>query len=198
MEHETDEPVVERFRPTSGRLSGILGLAGAAVIFVLSVVAWSAGTPLGVAIAACFAAVLIWAALLRPGLLVTREHLLMRSMVHTDRIPLAAIERVAVGAVFAVFVGGHRYVSPTVGYSARETVRQRRSGTTPTATDSYPVFVEERLTHLAKESRERRGITPGSPEQAELASGVRRTPAWPEIAGLVVTAVAFVVWLLVH
>ena len=189
--HQGDETVVERFHPTSGRLSGFLGLGAAAVILVLAVAGWDTGRALGVAIAACLGAILVWVALLRPAMWVTEHHLVMRSMLHTDRIPLGSITRVVVGQVVAVTAAGKRYLSPVVGYSARQTIKAKSAGLagtarTPTATDTYQVFVEERIRHLADEHRVLHG------EQAET---VVRTYAWLEIAGIAVTAVAFLVWL---
>jgi hypothetical protein len=198
MTDAEQDPVVERFRPTNGRFSGIVGLVGAAVVLVLAIVAWDPGLPLGIAIVACLAALVVWVALLRPAMWATGRELVMRNMLHTDHLPLAAIDRVGVGQVVAVSVAGKRFVSPTVGHSTRATARNRRTGTKPTATESYPVFVEERLAHLAKEDRDRRGVAKGSPEQEALAAERRRTFAWPEIVGLVVLALAFVVWLLAH
>src|SRR5262245_25596992 len=99
---EDPDTVVERFRPTSGQISGIFGVAGAGVILVLALLARDTGTALGVAIVACFAAVLIWAVLLRPTLWATHRHLVMRSMLHSIHIPLGAIDKVVVGQVLAV------------------------------------------------------------------------------------------------
>jgi hypothetical protein len=187
--------VVERFHPTSGRISGLLGLAAAGVVLVLGVVAWDPGRPLGIAIIACLAAILIWAAMLRPALWVTEHDLVMRNMLHTDRVPLAAIDKVAVAQVLAVKVGERRFVSPAIGHSARAIMRAKRGGKTPTSTESYPVFVEERIAFLAQDKRDWLHIEKGSPAQIALAAQARRTYAWPEIAGIAACVVAFVIWL---
>ena len=200
MTEQDSDAVVERFQPTSGRLSGILGLVTAAVVLVLAVGAWDPGRPLGVAIIAVLGALLVWAALLRPALWITSRDLVLRSMFHTDRIPLAAIDKVVVTQVLAATAGGKRYVSPTIGYTARQTVKARvqaRGATagTPNPLTSHQAFVEERLNHLARDSRDRLGVTQGSPEQQALAADVRRTYAWPELVAVVVCVVAFVAWL---
>lgn len=197
---DAGDAVVDRFRPTSGRVSGVIGLVLAAVVLVLALSARDTGTALGVAIAAVFGGILCWATLLRPTLWATREELVVRGVLRTDHLPLAAIDKVAVAQVLAVFVDGRRYVSPAIGYTARETINTRvrgRSGSAPvrSAADTYQVFVEERIMHLVGEARQRHHVRAGSPEQRELAAGVRRVWAWPELAGLVVTAAAFVVWL---
>lgn len=193
MSDRPADPAVERFHATNGRASGWIGLGCAAVVLVLAIAGWSTGRPLGVAILALLGGLLVWVIMLRPGMWATDRDLVMRSMYHTDEIPLAAIDKVAVGQVTAVTVGGKRYVSPVVGYTARQTVKQRsaaKKGDAKAASslDTYQVFVEERITHLAHEATER---------YAGPAGTVRRTYAWPEIVGSAVLVVAFLVWLLV-
>ena len=180
---------VERFHATNGRVSGYLGLACAALIVAFAVAARDPGTPLGVGILALLGALLVWVVVLRPAVWTTERHLVMRSMFHTDTIPLRTIERVVVGQVLAVFAAGRRFVSAAIGYSTRQAVKNRtdaRRGTPRSALDTYQVFVEERLTHLAQEDRDR---------YADGETAPRRTFAWLEIAGVVVLLAAFVVWL---
>ncbi|MDF1603887.1 hypothetical protein [Nocardioides sp. YIM 152315] len=217
MSDQDDDAVVERFQPTSGRISGVLGLIVAGVVIVLALAAWDAGTALGVAIVAVLGAVLVWAALLRPALWVTRRDLVMRGMFHTDRVPLAAIDRVRVTQVLTVVVGERRMVSPVVGYSLRQLTKARiqtrggieqphlepleakdpQSGA-PLESAVHQAFVESRIDHLARTARDQSGIRPGSPEQHALAHDVRRTWALPELAAAGLFVVAFVVWLALH
>ncbi len=180
------QDVVQRFHATNGRVSGYVGLAAAAIILVLAVRSWSGEHAPVVAIAAVLGGVLVWVALLRPALWATRDHLVMRNMLHTDHLPLGAITKVVVGQVLAVSVDGKRYASPVVAYTARQTLRSRRARdkTPETAATSYPIFVEERITQLAAEHRELHGATD---------ERVRRTWAWPEIAAVLVLVVALVV-----
>jgi hypothetical protein len=182
---------VQRFRATNGRLSGYVGLACAALVLGFALAAGDTGTPLGVAILAVLGGLLVWVIMLRPALWTTERHLVMRNMFHTDLVPLRSIDRVVVGQVLAVFAAGRRYLSAVVGYSARQTMQQRRqgrrgTGTPPSAVDTYQVFVEERIRHLADEDRARYPDGETAP---------RRTFAWPEIVGVVVLVVAFLVWL---
>lgn len=210
MESERSETVVERFPPTSGRFSGILGLLTAVVVLVAAVWAGLEGTALGVAIVAVLGAVLVWIALLRPQVSVTESDLVLRGMLHTDRIPLAAIEKVVITQVLAVAAGGRRFVSPAIGHSVRESAKRRRLGgleqqgfddlaraATPRSGGRGAVqeYVESRIVHLAEEERARHGVPRGSAEQRALAAGIRRTWAWPEIGGIAVLALAFLVWL---
>ncbi|HEU5038043.1 MAG TPA: hypothetical protein VFT70_13635 [Nocardioides sp.] len=194
-EQHTDR-VVERFHATNGRVSGYVGLACTALILAFAIAARDTGRPLGVAILALLGALLVWAVMLRPSLWATDRDLVMRGIYHTDTIPLAAIDRVAVGQVTSVTVGERRFVTPVVGYTARQTIKQRGAARKPDGkaagpADTYQVFVEERISHLAREAAERApgtGSTPAAP---------RRTYAWPEIVGTGVLVVAFLVWLLV-
>jgi hypothetical protein len=207
---QTTDVVVERFPPTSGRITGVIGLVTAAAVLVTALVARSAGTALGIAIAAALGGVLVWAALLRPSVAVTAHDLVLRSMFHTDRIPLAAIDRVVITQVLAVSAGGKRYVSPAIGHSVRQVARARRrpGGLEQQSLDelegravagagrgAHQAYVEDRIAHLAQDSRDRLGVRKGSSEQSDLAAGVRRTWAWPEIVSAGVLTLALVVWL---
>ena len=190
------EEKVERFEPTGGRVLGVIALVAAVAVVVIGIVDRDHGYPLSVVLGAAGFGILVWAAMLRPRVWVTEEQLVMRNMLHTVRIPLAAIEQVAVRQVLAVSAGEQRFVSPAIGRSLRQTVKANRK-TEPSATESYPVFVEERISRLAEDARAQRGVRRFSDEQAALAAGVHRTWAWPEIAGLAFFGLAFLVSLLV-
>lgn len=192
MSDQHTDPVVERFHATNGRISGYVGLGCAALILVFAIAAWDTGRPLGVAILALLGGLLVWVVMLRPALWATDHDLVMRGMYRTDRIPLAAIDRVAISQVTSVTVGERRYVTPVIGYTARQTIKQRGAARNPDAKPATPVetaqaFVEARIAHLAREAAER---------STGPAGDVRRTWAWPEIAGTGVLVVAFLVWLL--
>jgi hypothetical protein len=191
---QTSEQVVEQFRPTSGRITGVLGLVLAGAVIVVGLLDRDQFPILLVAIAA-LAAALIWASMLRPRLWVTDQHVVLRNMVTTTRIPLAAVEKVAVRQVVAIHAGDRRYVSPAVGRSLRQSLPTQKAKN-QTALTSYPVFVEERLHHLVDEARVRSGVKPYSDEQLALAAQVERSWAWPEIAALALGTVAVVVALL--
>lgn len=192
MSDQHADPVVERFHATNGRISGYVGLGCAAVILVFAIAARDTGRPLGVAILALLGALLVWVVMLRPALGATDRDLVMRGMYRTDRIPLAAIDRVAVSQVTSVTVGERRYVTPVVGYTARQTIKQRGAARKPDAkpvspVDTHQAFVEARIAHLAREAAER---------STGPAGDVRRTWAWPEIVGTGVLVAAFLAWLL--
>ena len=193
---------VERFQPTSGRLTAVLVLLLAGVVVVVGVAdPGSIGAP--VVAGAVLAAVLAWASMLRPALWATAEHLVMRNMLETIHVPLAAIEQLAVRQVLAIKVGEKRYVSTVVGRPLRKAMRTGRSGRAPVE-DSAPApglpyadFVEQRLHQLMEEARTAAGVESLSDEQLALAADVRRQPAWVPIGLTVVSAVAFVASLFV-
>jgi hypothetical protein len=186
------EDMVEEFRPTSGRITGVLGLCMCGGIVVLGVVEREEGFPAAGVWTALFAAVLFWAACLRPRVRVTASELRLRNMLTSISVPLAAIEQLVVRQVLSVRVGERRYVSSGVGRTWRQGLkadRQLKKGESA----PYPVFVEERLNQLAEEARARQGIALMSDEQLELAAGVRREWAWPEIVLLGFTGLGLLV-----
>ena len=214
----TDE-VVERFRPTNGRLTGILALvvcAGVAAGFVGSAPPHVAAP--GV-LACALAAGLVYAAGLRPRVSATRDELRMRTMFESVAIPLASIDLVVVRRYLLVRAGGTKYICAAISRSLRKTVRAEmkwqgggqllspaaRLGDQAAATEAaaaqhdlaYPDFVEQRIMALAADDRSRRGIEERSEEEYELGSEVRRHRSWPVIVASAVLAVAFVVSLLV-
>ena len=197
------DEVVERFKPTSGQVLGWIGLTLVALVVVIGLVDRTHGFPPPVVAGALVLGVLDWAAMLKPRVLVVGRWLVLRNMLETTRIPLAAVEEIAVQQVLAVRVGERRFVSPAVGRSLRQALKTR-GGPAPTAaaveardaTASYPDFVEERIRHLADEARTLEGVARYSAEQDALGAQVRREPALLEIGLLVLTTVAFVVTLL--
>jgi hypothetical protein len=193
-----EQQAVEQFHPTSGRVSAVLVLLLAGVVVVVGVAdPGSVAAP--VMAGAVLAAVLAWATMLRPALWATRADLVMRNMLETVHVPLAAVEQLAVRQVLVVRAGEKRYVSTVVGRPWRKVVRAPRPGSDSSGGKDgekpYADYVEERLHHLMEEARETTGVRQLSDEQQALADGVRREPAWLPII-LVTTAVAvFVVTL---
>ena len=80
----------------------------------------------------------------------TAEELVLRTMVEHQRLPLAAIEDVAVRQVLAVRVGDKRYVSTAIGKSWRKAMvgaKPRRGGKDadkPATEVAYADYVEQR------------------------------------------------------
>ena len=218
MTQTTGETV--RFRPTNGRVMGLLGLvacAGAGVAFALSgSETWAVSGVLG----CLLAGVLIWASMLRPGVSASAAQLHLVTLFEHVDIPLASIESVEVRRYLLVRSGGKSYICPALSRSLRKMVRSKlrwsgggtslggpgdvtqRMGRLASEGSNlqdlaYADFVEQRITQLAADDRARRGIEPRSEEEYELGSQVVRRPAGLVIGAIVVLAVAFVLSLLI-
>ena len=200
MPRSPDDPVVERFRPTSGRVTGVLALLLAAAVVAIALVDRDSGFSAPVVAGAVLGGILAWAAMLRPGLWVTERHLVMQNAFETVRVPLAAIEELAVRQVLAVRAGDGRYVSTVVGRPLRKVIRRAPSGATdpakPPTEIPYADFVEDRVRHHADEARQAAGVRRASPEQVALADDVRREPAWLVIGLIAAAALALVLTIL--
>ncbi len=207
---EQDDAAVEKFARNGGSFTTILG----GLIVVGGVVAWAVDmddVPLWAPALALFVGALIWTSTVRPQVLVRDGCLELRNMLSTVRIPLAAIEEIAVQQVMAVRTSEKRYVCAGVGRSLRQVMkgsamqrsRQEVGGLTGEVEAhiepgiDYGDFVETRVRQLIKQDRTRRGIRAFSPEVDELARQVRREPAWPEIAALIATGLFLVAAVLV-
>jgi hypothetical protein len=211
---------IQRFRPTNGRVTGFLGLAMCLLAAALFVAYDAPATAVPGVLGCGFAAVLVWLAMLRPGVAASATHLEMRTLFETVSIPLASIENVVVRRYLLVRSGGRKYICPAISRPLRRTVRsemrwsggrqmlqpgvtEEQLGTTGIQTDVkepglyYPDFVEQRISQLAADDRARRGIEERSEEVYELGSQVERRTAWVEIGALALLAAAFVVALVV-
>ncbi len=120
----------QRFGPSSGSFIGILGLLLCALVVALV----AAGDPTPgsarVAVAAVGAAVLIWAYLLRPRIILegSGATLVLRNPLSSWRIPLDAVRVVGVKTVTTVKTDDARYDAVAVGYPLRKLVRDARPG----------------------------------------------------------------------
>jgi hypothetical protein len=205
-----DDVTVEKFAPNGGTVIAVLG----AVVILGFLVGWAVEpdeVPLWVPGATLLGGVVLYTSTVRPRVLVVGHELVLRNMLSTAYIPLAAIEELAVRQVLAVKAGDKRYVCAGVGRSLRQAMKgsavQRARedmgglrGEIAAVREpgmNYADFVEIRIQELVNEDRARRGIAKFSPEADELAEQARREPAWPEIALLVATAGFTLVGLLV-
>lgn len=192
-----DDPdtVVERFHATSGQVTGWLTVALALVVALAGVAYRDEGFPLWVAALALLVAVLAWAAMLRPALWVTGDHLVMRNLVETVHIRLATVEELAVRQVLAVRAADRRWVSPVVGRTWRKALASPPSSpdaSGPQEGMHYADFVENRLYELVDDARTSAGVRPGSQEQLALPGAVRRERAWLPI-GLIAACLGLLV-----
>lgn len=208
------ERVLERFKPTTGLFVGWAGILVAA--FALGYVALAVHTVVGlrIGLAAVFAAVVVWLSQLRPRVTAYTTTLRLKGSLRDTQVPYVLVDEVTMGQTLNVWVGERRFVCIGIGRSLGSDVRQRakkeRQGSmlgksrtrafsekaemaAPDQTAmSYHTFVVTRIEELvdqAKRELRRRG------ETAEGAE-VRQPYAVPEVVALVVTALAFVVSLL--
>lgn len=195
---------VEVFKPTSGRFLGVVGLLVCAGVVAIGLLDRDSGIGVTSIALAVLVGVLVHGSMLKPVVRATDDELEMVNLFETVRLPLAAVETVAVRQVLAVLVGDKRYVSPAVGRTFRQALRKPRStrelAMTPVPGEglvaeegmNYADFVEDRLRELAAQARSRHRVKLGSSEQAALAAQVVRRPALVQI-GLTVLAGAVVV-----
>jgi hypothetical protein len=201
-EHGHERDVVEQFHPTNGRVTGWLTVVLAGAVVVAGLAYLDEGFPPWVLAAGLLVGVLAWAAMLRPALWATREHLVMRNLSETVHIRLAAVEEMAVRQVLAVRAADRRFVSTVVGRTLRKSLR---SGHRDLATDAalaptegmhYADFVENRLHDLVDKARSRAGVRPGTQEQLALPDAVRRQRDWLPTALIAVSVGLLVVSIL--
>ena len=198
-----DQP--EWFHPTSGRFVGTTGVGVAVAVLVLIVVDAHDEQTVAYAAGAALVAGACWALLLRPRVGLTEDTLVVRQVLRTVHLPLAAIDRLTVSQVLAVWAGGRRFVSPALGKPLRRVVREARPGGTPSRHDDEPSgrsmpyvdFVEERIRQqradvirVQQAAAERAG---DAPTGGAATPGVRVEPAWLEIVGLSVAALVLLV-----
>ncbi len=202
---------VQRYSQTSGRVLGVIGVVAAAVTAAMVL---RSEEPSYATVAFCvFFGALAWAALLRPRLELGRSDLVLRNMLSTDTVPLAAVESVTVRQVLVVFAGDRRFTSPAVGRTRRQLVKDNFRGSgrghggmmgmlpafpsSPEKPDnpksSFGLFVEERVRSRVADALAREGIKARSGDQARLAEGITRRPAVVEILVLTSSLVAAVV-----
>jgi hypothetical protein len=190
-----DEAETEKFHPTNSRIFGVLALVVAAVIPVLWVVDRSAHLPTWLVWGSLLFGVLSFGSMLLPAIWLTPERLVLRNMLETVTIPLAAVEQVAVRQVTAILAGEKRYVSSAVGKSWRQALRSGQAGaavdpTVPAPAHphemAYADFVQQRIYERATQERQRLGIANSSDEQLEAARGLERQPTWPMIGAVAV------------
>jgi hypothetical protein len=183
------EQQVEWFE-ASGRVGGAVTLVLCAVVVVVCVV--ESADAAAVAGIVLFA-VLAYVSLLRPRVGTSPNDLVYRRMFSDLTVPLAAISGMRVGRVFEVTVGKRRLVSPAIGRSLRHTVRRQPRN----PAKIYADLVEDQTHDRMDAARKRAGVAIGSAAQGELAAGVRRSWAWPEIVVALAALAAFVVTLIV-
>ena len=194
---------VQKFKPTTGPALGYVGLAVCALVIGVVVTSEQHVVGLRVALGALLVAVLIWLALLRPRAAAYDDTLVLRGMVSDTALPLARIDAAVVRHVLVVWIGEDRYTCAGIARSTRNMMKRRygamaaaglqqtddrmTAGADIGTSGDYATFVENRIEDLARSARRDGRDVPE----------VRRDWARLEVAALVVSALAFVLSLLV-
>jgi hypothetical protein len=194
---------VERFKPTGGVFVGYAGLAAAALALGYVVLFVHTVTGLQVALGAVFIGVVVWVTQVRPRATAYPRHVVLKNSVRDAHVPLAAVDEVAMGQMLNLWVGDERYVCIGIGQSLREDLKTRRRKQDVTgggsrltqltlkaeraSTDeramSYQTFIVTRLEELVEQAKREPAPEPYPP--------ARYVVAWPEVAVLAATGLAF-------
>lgn len=203
---ERPQPV-ERFKPTSGQALGWFGLVFVTIALVYVLFAVHTVTGLRIGLGAVFFGAVIWVTQMRPRATAYPRHVVLKNAVRDHHVPLAVVDEVAIGQTLSLWVGDQRYSCIGIGNSIRNDMKERRRRAADEAdvgrsrfselrakaeranlderAMSYQTFVVTRLEELvesAKKELRETGRAPGDP---------RRLTAWPVVAVLAVSGVAF-------
>ena len=194
---KADAPGTRRtFGPTTGVVTGWLGLAIVAVVVVLTLLEDRTLVGLRVVLGALVCGLVLWCYLLRPRVVLERDRLELRNAFSTVRIPWLRVGEVLVRTVTRVYVGEKAYVGTAVGHSARSLIRASRRERrtlvaepvqTKHAVDQpLPSLIEEAIRERADRAHE---VAAPDADRGQ----VSRRWAAPELAALAVLVVAFAV-----
>lgn len=191
---------VERFGPTSGQMSGYVGLVIAAFTVGYVAVVEPTLTGLKAALGAVFFASLAWAVVLRPRVHVFADRLVLRNAFRDTHVPLAAVEHVTLGQALTVWAEGERHQCLGVGRSGRAHLRAQRRQATAEQFGAGEALAAAAAHDLAQETyavRRLRELAQGARRDAgpvdDAVDPVRHTWAWPELAAVLVTGTVFLV-----
>ena len=131
------EPGAESFAPPNGKWLGAAGIVGVLALTIGGILD-PGSVPLGLIAVALPLGVLMWASMIRPQVTAADGTLVLRNMLETVRIPLAAIDNVSVGQVLAVRTSRKRYTASGVGRRPSTSVPPDRKA--PSAKISSPTW----------------------------------------------------------
>lgn len=181
---------VEKFDSSGTRILGVIGVASALLIATMVASDGLDGSNDVVICVIGFIGVVVWAAMVRPQVRLDGDRLVLREVLGTASIALAAVETVEVRQVLVLRAGGRKFTSAAVS----KRVSQLRKDARGVARDEtvYPNFVEDRIRFRSEEARARARHSRG-----EVPLDLQRSVAWPEIALMVLFGLGAVVFLLV-
>ncbi|HEU4567579.1 MAG TPA: hypothetical protein VFR99_06040 [Marmoricola sp.] len=190
-------PGVRRvFGPTTGLVTGWLGVAIVVVVVVLVLAQEHSLLGARVVLGALACGLVLWCYLLRPRVVLEADRLELRNAFSTLLVPWLLVGDVLVRTVTRVYVGDKVYVGTAVGHTARSMMRtarkQRRTlvaephESTHAVDQPLPTLIEEAIRERARSSQRAAPAEAGRGE-------VTREWAVPELAVLVALLVGFAV-----
>lgn len=200
--HQSGGGPDERFGPTSGLVSGTVGLLLAAGTVGYVAVVEPTPTGLKVALGAVLFAALTWAVVLRPRVLVVGDRVVLRNAFRDTHVPLAAVEHVTLGQALTVWAAGERHQCLGVSRSGRAQIRAQRRQAAAAQLGAGEAVAAAAAHDLEQETyavRRLRELARGAQRVAgdgDSPQPVRHTWAWPEVLAVAVTGVAFALGLL--
>lgn len=194
------DPVLERFRGSHGTALGWIVVAFGLAVCVRACMNFDFADNDVVAALGLLLAAVGWGAMVRPALWATRDHLVMRGMVMTVAVPLAAIESYGVRQFLVVHAGDRRHTSSVLGRKRRSRLGRAvdpMETPPPVQTKLHEMdpadHFEERLGALTEEARTREGIRLASQAQLDLG---KRTRGVVDVVPAVLVAVPVVLLVL--
>jgi hypothetical protein len=211
---------VKRYGPTSGAVTGVLGLLICGAVAVLAALEGTGVVRVRLVVGALLAALLIWAYLLRPRVVLDEAAgtVLLRNAFLDHRVALVAIRDVRIRAVTVVTTDDGRFTGIGVGRTLRKKVRRATPaplgglfggfrgpvsgdvfGTAPAPVSTRPTdlpladLVADQVLAAADRART---LAPRTPSSVE-APAAGRVPALAELVLLAILAGALVVAFLV-
>lgn len=185
------EPV-ERFRPTSGQVTGYGSLVAIGVLLVYVALDERTLTGLRIATGAVFFGVLLWVTVLRPRVTAYPDVLHMQNSVRDVLVPWTSIDEVNLGRVLSVWVGGERHVCTGIGASLRRRTPPASRPDQPGGEHhvDHGEYVADRIRTLVQEAHRRAAREGGTTDERP-----RRVWAVPELLALVGTGLSFLLTL---
>lgn len=202
---------VERFKPTSGQMLGYAGIGLS--LFALGYVVWTVHTMTGlrIGLGAVFFGAVVWVTQVRPRATAYTHHVVLKNAVRDAHVPLAAVDEVGISQLLSLWVGERRFSCIGIGSSIRADLKSRRRAALDEAdigtsrfselrrkadmanlderAMTYQTFVVTRLEELIEASKKEHARTGRTPDEPHW------QVAWPEVALITVSGIAFVVTL---
>ncbi len=182
----------ETFRSSGSLVFGAITVVALLVLAVLAAVHPDAGAPGWLSAALVLFALVVYVASIRPAAVLGESELVLHNMLSSVHLPWHLVGEVRVRQFLTVEAGDETYDCAAVGRTRRQIYRDaktlsERESASPAGL-SFGRFVETKIRNRAEEARRRAG---------EPSGGVRVIRAWPEIAALAVSAVVFVMLIVV-